>query len=184
MENRILRKTGYDPENMASDGNRFLCANGYMGMRGTPEEAGPEQFAAVTLAGVYDRNGDRWREPVNAPHGLRVRLRFDGEALDCTRAETEKHETSLDYRYGLYSRDTDFGPVRLVSERFLSMAGVHLMAGRLYFRGNLGYQRPAPVPHAGRGRGNPALQGSNRGKGNCRGDRPVRNGRLQRGGKL
>ena len=131
MENRILKKPGYDPENMASDGNRFLCANGYMGMRGTPEEAGPEQFAAVTLAGVYDRNGDRWREPVNAPHGLTVRLRFDGESLDCTRAETEKHETSLDYRYGLYSRYTDFGPVRLVSERFLSMAGVHLMAGRL-----------------------------------------------------
>ena len=105
MEDRILKKTGYDPENMASDGNRFLCANGYMGMRGTPEEAGPEQFAAVTLAGVYDRNGDRWREPVNAPHGLTVRLRFDGEALDC--AAAGKHETALDYRYGLYSRDTD-----------------------------------------------------------------------------
>ena len=81
MDQWILRKTGADPENTASDGNRFLCANGYMGMRGTAEEDGPEMFAAVTLAGVYDRNGDRWREPVNAPHGLSVRLLFDGKEL-------------------------------------------------------------------------------------------------------
>ena len=57
MENRILKKTGYDPENMASDGNRFLCANGYMGMRGTPEEAGPEQLRPERrpLAGAGER---------------------------------------------------------------------------------------------------------------------------------
>ena len=58
MENRILRKKGYDPENTAADGNRFMCANGYMGMRGTLEEDGRDQFAAVTLAGVYDQYGD------------------------------------------------------------------------------------------------------------------------------
>ena len=131
MDQWILRKTGADPENTASDGNRFLCANGYMGMRGTAEEDGPEMFAAVTLAGVYDRNGDRWREPVNAPHGLSVRLRFDGKELKAASPETVRHETALDYRYGLFSRDTDFGPVHLSSERFLSMARVHLMAGRL-----------------------------------------------------
>ena len=131
MDRWILRKTGADPENMASDGNRFLCANGYMGMRGTAEEDGPDMFAAVTLAGVYDRNGDRWREPVNAPHGLSVRLRFDGKELKAASPETVRHETALDYRYGLFSRDTDLGPVRLSSERFLSMAQVHLAADRL-----------------------------------------------------
>ena len=131
MDQWILRKTGADPENTASDGNRFLCANGYMGMRGTAEEDGPEMFAAVTLAGVYDRNGDRWREPVNAPHGLSVRMRFDGKELQAASPETVRHETTLDYRYGLFGRDTDFGPVHLSSERFLSMARVHLAADRL-----------------------------------------------------
>ena len=108
MENAILKKIGYDAGNIASDGNRFLCANGYMGMRGIPEEDGSGQYAAVTLAGVYDRYRDRWREPVNAPHGLSVRLSFDGASMTPASAETVRHETALDYRYGLLSRDTDY----------------------------------------------------------------------------
>lgn len=131
MENWVLTKTGYHPEDAAADGNRFLCANGYMGLRGTVEEAGSAQFAAVTLAGVYDQNGDRWREPVNAPHGLSVRLSFDGKNLSAENAETVRHEAQIDYRVGMYRRDTDFGPVRLRSERFVSMAETHLMADRL-----------------------------------------------------
>ena len=113
MQKWILKKAGYDAENAAGDGNRFLCANGYMGLRGTEEETGSRQFAAVTLAGVYDRNGDRWREPVNAPHGLTVRLVFDGKAMTPENTETTRHEKGLDYRYGIFRRDTDFGPVRL-----------------------------------------------------------------------
>ncbi len=131
MQNWILKKTGYNAEDISCDGNRFLCANGYMGLRGTVEEAGSRQFAAMTLAGVYDRNGDRWREPVNAPHGLTVRLAFDGKTLTPENTETGRHEVSLDYRYGIYRRDTDFGPVRLRSERFVSMADCHLAADRL-----------------------------------------------------
>lgn len=131
MENWILKKTGYDPETMASDGNRFLCANGYMGMRGTAEEDGREQFAAVTLAGVYDQYQNLWREPVNVPNGLSVRLSFDGKELRPESEETVRHETAIDYRGGVFSRDTDFGPVRLHSKRFLSMSRYHLMADSL-----------------------------------------------------
>lgn len=131
MENWSLKKEGFRREDVAADGNRFLCANGYMGLRGTAEEAGSEQFAAVTLAGVYDRNGDLWREPVNAPHGLSARLYFDGQFLSPENTGVNRHETEIDYGRGVYSRDTDFGPVRLQSERFVSMADCHLMADRL-----------------------------------------------------
>ena len=131
MEKWILKKTGSAGENAAEDGNRFLCANGYMGLRGTPEEAGKERFAAVTLAGVYDRNGDRWREPVNAPHGGTIRLSFDGKHLDAGNEETAFHEMTLDYRWGVFGRETDFGGVRIRSRRFVSMAEPHLMADRM-----------------------------------------------------
>ena len=70
MQNWILKKTGYNAEDSSCDGNRFLCANGYMGLRGTVEEAGRESCPALNLAGVYDRFEDRWREPVNAPRAL------------------------------------------------------------------------------------------------------------------
>ena len=131
MDNWVLRKNGYRPEEIVTDGNRFLCANGYMGLRGTVEEAGPEEYAAVTLAGVYDRCGERWREPVNAPYPLSVQLLFDGQPLTAKGAEVKRHNLELDYRYGLFRRDTDFGPVRLCTERFVSLADFHLMADRL-----------------------------------------------------
>ncbi len=60
----------YDSRETITNGNRFLIGNGYMGYRGTMDEWGKPELAAVNLAGVYDRNGDRWREPVNAPNGL------------------------------------------------------------------------------------------------------------------
>ena len=131
MDNWVLEKNGYRAEDAAADGNRFLCANGYMGLRGVEEEAGSGRFAAVTLAGLYDRNGDRWREPVNAPHGLSVRMAFGGKPLSPGGAETARHIVRLDYRCGVWSRETDFGPVLLRSERFVSMADCHLMADRL-----------------------------------------------------
>ena len=127
MNNWLLQKNGWNEQDAASDGNRFLCANGYMGLRGMPEEASSACFPAVTLAGVYDQYQHRWREPVNAPRGLFIRLFFDGQSL-ALKDTPEKHAAELDCRWGLYRRETDFGPVQVRSERFVSMADCHLMA--------------------------------------------------------
>ena len=131
MDTWTLTREGFDPADAAADGNRFLAANGYMGVRGTPEEAGPALFPAVNLAGVYDRCGDKWREPVNAPNPLFVRVTFNGRPLWLGEAEPERHRVSLDCRCGLYSRETAFGPVTVSGERFVSMAEKHLLADRL-----------------------------------------------------
>ena len=131
MDTWRLKKTGFDLTEAARDGNRFLCANGYMGLRGTVEEADLAQFPAITLANVYDRCGDRWREPVNAPNCLFVRLFLNGRALKLKDKQTEGHSAEIDYRHGIYRRETDFGSLRIGSERFASMAGIHLLADRL-----------------------------------------------------
>ena len=132
MDNWSIQKTGYNTEETAADGNRFLCANGYMGLRGTVEEAGKDAFPAITLAGVYDRFEDRWREPVNAPHALSVQLYFNDRALSAADQDIKAHSMQLDYRHGIRSRDTDFGPIRLQSEWFASLAECHLLADRLH----------------------------------------------------
>lgn len=126
MNTWSLEKRGFDPADAAGDGNRFLCANGYLGLRGVPEEAGRELFPAVTLAGVYDQFADRWREPVNAPRCLFIRAFFNGKPL----AEYRQHRTELNYRHGIYGRETDFGPILVRSQRFASMADPHLLADR------------------------------------------------------
>lgn len=130
MECWKLSKTGYNPKDAAADGNRFLCANGYMGLRGTVEEADSTFFPAITLSGVYDRFGEKWREPVNAPNCLHTRFSFNDTVLEIPCGEPDRHRVEIDYRHGNYRRETDFGPVRLRSERFVSMASHHLLADR------------------------------------------------------
>ena len=128
MDTWLLQKEGFNVQDAAVDGSRFLCANGYMGLRGVPEEASSALFPAVTLAGVYDQNGDRWREPVNAPNCLYIRADFNGLPLSVEKTQVQAHRTALDYRYGIYSRETDFGEVRVSSRRYVSMASAHLLA--------------------------------------------------------
>ena len=38
MDQWKLEREGFDPAHVVTDGNRFLCANGYMGLRGVVEE--------------------------------------------------------------------------------------------------------------------------------------------------
>ncbi len=131
MDSWKLSREGFDPSQVVTDGNRFLCANGYMGLRGVVEEGRPSDLPAITLAGVYDRNGDKWREPVNAPQCLVVRVSFNGRPLSLGEAQPLHHTAGVDYRHGVYHRDTDFGPLRLQSERFVSMGETHLLADRM-----------------------------------------------------
>ncbi|MBQ2929864.1 MAG: glycoside hydrolase family 65 protein [Clostridia bacterium] len=126
-----LTGEGFSRGQIVTDGNRFLCANGYMGLRGVFEEADSSLFPAITLAGVYDQYQDRWREPVNAPHCLYAKMSFNGKTLAVGEAAFVSHTAGVDYGDGFYYRETDFGPVVLRSERFVSMAETHLLCDRL-----------------------------------------------------
>lgn len=127
-----LKKSGYDPGSVVENGNRFLIANGYMGVRGTVEEAGSDSLPAVNLAGVYDKYQDRWREPVNAPNGLFVKLFVNGQAMALGETDPVSHCLEISYRHGIFRRETDFGPVKLHSERIASPAQPHLLASCLH----------------------------------------------------
>ena len=94
------------PESIPDNGNRLLVGNGYLGIRGTLEEAGKAQLAAVNLAGIYDKVGDGWREPLNAPNPLYTRVRADGTLLTALDGSADEHTQSLDFRHGIYSRTT------------------------------------------------------------------------------
>lgn len=131
MDTWTLEQHGFDPERAVAKGNRFLVANGYMGMRGTPLEATRANCPAVNLAGVYDKNGDKWREPVNAPRPRLFSLRFQGKEYVGT--TPNGHTLRLDYRHGVFCRETDFGPFLLKEERIASLSEPHLLAERLSF---------------------------------------------------
>ncbi|QSF43658.1 glycoside hydrolase family 65 protein [Paenibacillus tianjinensis] len=129
----------FDRERITSNGNKFMAGNGYMGYRGTLEEFGKEQLAAVTLAGVYDQAAGKWREPVNAPNGLFTRLSSNGQQLGVLDTEPEAHTQELDIRGAVHKRETVYGltgsgQLVFTAERFVSMDELHLLAGKLSIR--------------------------------------------------
>lgn len=127
----IIEEVGFDSRNIASNGNKFLTGNGYMGVRGTLEEFTKENLVAVNLAGIYDRVGEGWREPLNAPNGLYTTLKIDEEEYSMPESQPFYHSCSLDYRKALFTRKTVWktkrGQVEIESERFVSLAEPHLI---------------------------------------------------------
>lgn len=118
-----ISSVGLSRDESIANGNRFLIGNGFLGYRGTLEEAAKDEMPATIVSGLYDRNGNKWREPVNAPNGLAVRV---------SRGEILSHEQSLDFRYGIHRRHTAWrdasgAAVTVDAARFASMDDVHLL---------------------------------------------------------
>ena len=131
-DNWIIRENGFKQGAHEHLGSKLLIGNGYLGYRGTLEEYSKKELVACTLSGIYDRHGDAWREPINAPNGLFVELSCQGRRLNPLDFKPRKHKQSLDIRHGVHSRDTIFAlpkgqQICIQAERFASMADPHLL---------------------------------------------------------
>ncbi|GAA0136825.1 hypothetical protein YSY43_36660 [Paenibacillus sp. YSY-4.3] len=133
----IVRESGFDRRRITANGNKFMIGNGYMGYRGTLEEYGRTELTAVTLAGLYDRAGDQWREPVNAPNGLFTQIYCEGELLGVLAGEPVEHVQELNIRHAVHRRRTVYrmpgsagGRVTVRTERFCSAVRLHLLASQ------------------------------------------------------
>lgn len=128
----------YNKNQVAHLGNKFLVGNGYMGVRGTLEEHKKTELAAINLAGIYDKVGSAWREPLNAPNAFYGYLIVDGKVYSVTENEPKEHKIELDYRNAVFKRttswQTDRGNICFSSERFVSMDNVHLGISRVAVR--------------------------------------------------
>lgn len=106
-------------------GNVYQIANGYMGYRGTLDEFGPEEAVGITLAGLFDRVGSAWREPVNAPNAGFSQISVDGTVHSVLTSRVLAHTQSLNFANALFERETIFAgggekTITVRSARFLS----------------------------------------------------------------
>ena len=132
-ENWLITEEGFDKDKIADNGNRFLLGNGYMGVRGTPGEFEKDELAAVNLAGIYDKVGDGWREPLNAPNFLYTLVQAENDRgtveLDVRKTQSLGHMLTLDFYSGILTRKTEFivDKTRIIytSERFPDMKDPH-----------------------------------------------------------
>ena len=120
----VSRKFANDAESIMRAGNVFQIANGYMGYRGTLDEFGPKELVGITLAGIFDRVGDAWREPVNAPNGGFTQVWIDGKPVSARTTTIKSHRQQLNLRNATFERETDFRvngkTMKIRSTRFLS----------------------------------------------------------------
>jgi kojibiose phosphorylase len=124
------KKFSNEKEAIMRSGNVYQIANGYMGYRGTLDEFGPEQLVGITLAGIFDRVGNNWREPVNAPNGGFTEVTLDGVNISALTTKIKSHRQSLNLENAVFERETIFSSrgkhLQLKSSRFLSAADHHL----------------------------------------------------------
>jgi kojibiose phosphorylase len=111
-------------ETIMRRGNVYQIANGYMGYRGTLDEFTSEQLVGITLAGIFDRVGSAWREPVNAPNGGFTSVSLGGAELSALGNKVARHRQTLRFGNALFERQTSFASkgttLTVRSARFLS----------------------------------------------------------------
>jgi kojibiose phosphorylase len=111
-------------ESIMRRGNVYQLANGYMGYRGTLDEFGPAESVGITLAGIFDRVGAAWREPVNAPNGGFTRVSLDGVELSALGNKVRRHKQTLHFANAEFERETVFSSraktLTIKSSRYLS----------------------------------------------------------------
>ncbi|MGX7198576.1 glycosyl hydrolase family 65 protein [Enterococcus nangangensis] len=130
--NHYVVEEGWQAENIVNFGNKFMIGNGYLGVRGTMDEATKTQLCGVNLAGLYDQVGDKWREPVNAPNPFYTQCFFDEESCSTQETVPLKHRQWLDLLQAQHFRQTTFPladthTVTVTSRRLASAANVHLL---------------------------------------------------------
>ena len=133
-----------EPESLPALESVFAVGNGYLGIRGTPEEGGPAHDAGAILNGFHETWPIVYPEDayglartgqtiVSATDGSIIRLSVDGEPFDLATARLLRFERALDMQTGVLSREVEFetpGGHRMLvrSRRLASLEDRHLAA--------------------------------------------------------
>ncbi|WP_406023213.1 glycoside hydrolase family 65 protein [Nocardioides sp. NBC_00850] len=137
-----LVETSYSPEDLGLTETIFSVANGYLGMRGTPEEGRPTYAHGTFINGFHETWPIRHAENaygfaktgqtiVNAPDSKIMKIYVDDEPLTFGTSDLEEYERELDFREGVLRRHlvwrTPSGKrVAIKSTRMVSMTQRHL----------------------------------------------------------
>ena len=137
-----LVETSYLADDMGVTETLFTVANGYLGMRGNPEEGRPAFAHGTYVNGFHETWEIRHAENafgfaktgqtiVNVPDSKVLKLYVDDEPLNFSTADLEEYCRTLDFRDGMLRRHlvwrTPSGKrVRIDTTRMISMTQRHL----------------------------------------------------------
>lgn len=150
MNQRLWQITEYPfhPEKLLYYETIFTIGNGYLGTRASFEEGFSEDSPATLVHGIFDHAPTmQVPELANAPNWLDICISVDGTPLYMRTQTTDMlkpphgvvlgYRRTLDLRRALLRREVLFraasgATVRLVFERFASLANVHVLCQRVH----------------------------------------------------
>src|SRR5687768_6706545 len=108
----------FDPHAPGAAESVFAVGNGYLGVRGAPEEGVPAHDPGVILNGFHETWPIVYPEDayglartgqtiVGVTDGSVIRLFVDGEPFDLATARVLRYERALDMRAGVLSREVE-----------------------------------------------------------------------------
>jgi alpha,alpha-trehalose phosphorylase len=134
----------FDPDRIGAAESVFAVGNGYLGVRGAPEEGTPAHDPGMILGGFHETCPIVYPEDAfglartgqtiaPAPNGSPIRLFVDDEPFDLATARVLRFERVLDMRVGVLVREVEFETARgqrllVRSRRLASLADRHLAA--------------------------------------------------------
>jgi alpha,alpha-trehalose phosphorylase len=140
---RLVEKSFY-PRLLAQTESLFATANGYLGIRGGPEEGTPVRIPGTYLNGFHEtwpivygeqafgfaRTGQTM---LSLPESHLVRLYVDDEPFDLSKANLIQYERALDMKAGTLNREVIWEKysgkrIRIRSRRLVSFVHRHLAA--------------------------------------------------------
>ena len=146
VEPMRLVEREFNPDYAPQTETLFATANGYLGIRGTPEEGNPVHQSGTLLNGFYETWPIVYAEEaygfakvgqtiLNVTDGTLIRLYQDEDPIDSTTAEVEHYERALDMQQGTLDRSIVYrlpsgDRFRLRTRRFVSIDHRHLAAIR------------------------------------------------------
>jgi len=137
-----LVERAYNPEFVEQTETLFALSNGYLGIRGSFEEAEPAYHPATLLNGFHETWPILYPETaygfatigqtiVPVPDGTTIRLLVDEYPITCETTEVREFERALDMQRGVLDRSvtyqlSDGRRFRVDTKRFVSLAQRHM----------------------------------------------------------
>ncbi|WP_193198998.1 beta-phosphoglucomutase [Nostoc sp. MG11] len=131
----ILIETQFDPNQLHSKETVFTIGNGYLGTRGSFEEAYTNALPATFIHGVYDDVPVVYTELANCPDWLPLVVIVNGDRFRLDQGEILRYDRQLDVRQGILSRSLRWRSpsgktIDIHFERFTSLADQHVLGQR------------------------------------------------------
>ena len=132
----IIKSNGFVIEQLEGLNNKFVLANGYVGLTGIMDELLQTDNAHLKVSGLtkITRNGEYYVSVFNPFYAY---ISVNGVILHPSNIIPSSHEQSLDLDTGLFSRTTVYNvngtEIKIYSERFLDQKNLNFLYSKYIF---------------------------------------------------